>query len=499
MRKNVFRLQCRLWKAVRANDKKRINRLQRLLLKSRSARFLAIRQITQLNQGKKTPGIDGKAKLNFQERFELEQLLKTEAHNWKHQGLREIPIPKKDGTTRMLKVPTIQDRAWQKLVHYALDAAHEATFHTNSYGFRPGRSAHDAQKAIFDNLRSYANGKNKFILEMDIAKCFDRIRHDLLMKAIMLPQAYKQGVYICLKAGQEVGFDEGIGTPQGGIISPTLANIALNELDHSRVFENKGLRLIRYADDMVLILKPQHIILKDSYKNHIESMLKKWGLELKEAKTKFVSPTDGFDFLGWHFYVQANNGKFRCVPSKDNYRSFVKKVKTIVNCSNYGAETKASKLAPIIRGWRKYHRFCDMEKYNLFSTEKRTWKVFRKEKNSNRCQVDAIIKKAFPDVSYSENAHIKVQGNRSPYDGDLIYWSQRNSKLYDGKTAELLRKQNHTCGYCGIKFIYEEKVHLHHTDGNHDNWKSKNLLVVHESCHDYIHMNKVNNPTIPLK
>jgi 5-methylcytosine-specific restriction endonuclease McrA len=252
-----------------------VNRLQRLLLKSRSARFLAIRQVTQLNQGKKTPGVDGKAKLNFTERFELEQLLKSEAHRWKHQRLREIPIPKKDGSTRMLKVPTIQDRAWQKLVHYALDAAHEATFHSNSYGFRTGRSAHDAQTAIFHNLNSQAKGKNKLILEMDIAQCFDRIRHNKLMKAIMLP--------------------------------------------------------------------------------------------------------------------------------------------------------------------------------------------------------------------------------RSPYDGDLIYWSQRNSKLYDGKTAELLRKQNHTCGYCGAKFLSDEKVHLHHIDGNHINWKPKNLLVVHESCHNYIHMSKANNPNISSK
>ncbi|MBR8840326.1 MAG: reverse transcriptase N-terminal domain-containing protein [Stigonema ocellatum SAG 48.90 = DSM 106950] len=110
-RKTVFRLQTRLYKAVGAGDKKRINRLQRLLLKSRSARFLAIRQVTQLNQGKKTAGVDGKSKLDHKARFELEELLKLKAYDWKHQGLRRIPIPKKDGTTRWLKVPTIADRA----------------------------------------------------------------------------------------------------------------------------------------------------------------------------------------------------------------------------------------------------------------------------------------------------------------------------------------------------------------------------------------------------
>jgi retron-type reverse transcriptase len=121
-RKNLFRLQCRLWKAVRAGDTRKARNLQKLVLKSQSARWLAIRQVTQLNAGKKTAGIDGKASLSFQERFELEHLLRTEAVQWKHQRLREIPIPKRDGTTRVLKVPTLADRAWQKLVHYALFA-----------------------------------------------------------------------------------------------------------------------------------------------------------------------------------------------------------------------------------------------------------------------------------------------------------------------------------------------------------------------------------------
>ena len=116
-------------------------------------------------------------------------------------------------------VPTIADRAWQKLVHYALDAAHEATFAANSFGFRPGRGAHDAQRAIFDNLASNKNGRNKIILEMDIAGCFDNISHAKLMEAIMLPQAFKTGVFRCLKAGQDVRFDDDSerGTPQGGI------------------------------------------------------------------------------------------------------------------------------------------------------------------------------------------------------------------------------------------------------------------------------------------
>ena len=161
-----------MFKAVQAGNKRKARFLQKLILKSKAARFLAIRQVTQLNAGKKTAGVDGKKSLNFSERFELETLLKDESGNWKHQGLREIPIPKKDGTTRRLKIPTIADRAWQCLAKYALEPAHEATFHAKSYGFRPGRSAHDAQKILFNSLNSSCNGINKRVIELDIEKCF---------------------------------------------------------------------------------------------------------------------------------------------------------------------------------------------------------------------------------------------------------------------------------------------------------------------------------------
>ncbi len=172
-RKDLFRLQKRVWKAVRAEDMQKARSLQKLIIRSQAARFLAIRQVTQLNAGKKTAGIDGKLALNFKERFELEEQLRLKATSWKHKGLREIPIPKKDGTKRILKVPTISDRAWQCLAKYALEPAHEATFHSRSYGFRPGRSAHDAQKILFLNLSSRANGIKKRIIELDIKKCFD--------------------------------------------------------------------------------------------------------------------------------------------------------------------------------------------------------------------------------------------------------------------------------------------------------------------------------------
>ena len=120
----------------------------------------------------------------------------------------------------------------------------------------------------------------------------------------------------------------------------------------------------------------------------------------------------------------------------------------------------------------------------------RTWKVFNQEAKLNRYQVDELIYKAFPRVTYSENKFVNVKGEKSPYDGDLVYWSKRNSKLYDGATAKALFRQSHFCGHCGLKFIEGERIHLHHVDGNHQNWKRENLLAIHQSCHDYVHMSK---------
>ena len=229
-RQDLFRLQKRVWKAVRAGNMRKARSLQKLILRSRAARFLAIRQVTQLNNGRKTAGIDGKLALTFKERFELEETLRIKANNWKHKGLREIPIPKKDGTKRILKVPTISDRAWQAIAKYALEPAHEATFHARSYGFRAGRSAHDAQKKLFHFLRSSCNGIQKRIIELDIKKCFDRISHSSIMDNLISPSGLKLGIFRCLKAGTNVGFPEQ-GTPQGGVASPLLANIALNGIE----------------------------------------------------------------------------------------------------------------------------------------------------------------------------------------------------------------------------------------------------------------------------
>lgn len=480
-RRNLFRLQVRVYKAIRAGDKRKAKSLQKLILKSEAARMLAIRQVTQLNAGKKTAGIDGKASLTYFERLNLNKWLKNHYNNWQHQGLREIPIPKKDGKTRILKVPTMADRAWQCLVKYALEPAHEATFHAKSYGFRTGRSAHDAQKKLFHSLCSQSNGIEKRVIELDIEKCFDRINHTAIMEQLIAPKGIKTGISRCLKAGVNPEYPEQ-GTPQGGVVSPLLANIALNGIEEIHTS-------VRYADDMVIILKPKDNA--EAILGKVSEFLAQRGMNVSEKKTKLTATTDGFDFLGWHFKVQTN-GKFRSFPSMDNFKAFRQKVKDIVNCSNHGATVKAEKLAPVVRGWRNYHRYCKMDgsRFSLHHIQNRAFKVFNKETKQNRHTSKKLLDKAFPAVLYSENKFVNVREDKSPYDGDLTYWSERNSKLYDRATSQALKRQNHKCGYCGLKMLSDEKVHLHHVDGNHSNWKPKNLLAVHESCHDFIHMSK---------
>ena len=132
----------------------------------------------------------------------------------------------------------------------------------------------------------------------------------------------------------------------------------------------------------------------------------------------------------------------------------------------------------------------DGSRFSLWDLAHKTFRVFLNQKSINRHQAEKMVKIAFPYVKYSENKFINVKGEKSPFDGDINYWSKRNSVLYDGAIAKILRKQSHSCGHCGLKFLEEEKVELHHIDGNHNNWDEKNLLAIHRSCHHYVHMSK---------
>ena len=230
------------------------------------------------------------------------------------------------------------------------------------------------------------------------------------MDNLIAPAGLKLGIFRCLKAGTAIGFPDQ-GTPQGGVVSPLLANIALNGIESLHRYHNHGSYVetsVRYADDMVILLRPKDDA--EAILNRISEFLAKRGLNVSERKTKVTATTDGFDFLGWHFKVQKN-GKFRSTPSVENFKAFRKKVKLIVNNSNYGATIKAEKLAPVVRGWRNYHKYCKMDgsRNSLYFMENRAFKVFNKEKRQNRYTSKALLDKAFPSVSYSENAHVNVK------------------------------------------------------------------------------------------
>jgi RNA-directed DNA polymerase len=494
LRKIVFRLQVRIFKAQKNGNPRLVRRLQKLLLSSKAAKLLAIRQVTQLNSGKKTAGVDGKKALESAQRLALFEVLVKNWKQWKHQPLKRVWIPKADGTNRGLGIPTISDRAYQCLLKYALEPTAEAMFNAHSYGFRPGRSCHDVQRQLFNNLNGgNANGISKRILELDIEKCFDKIDHQFLMQSVQLPKAAKQGLFRAIKAGVRGEFSSSeSGTPQGGVISPLLANIVLHGLENVghelryKTIGTKGqvaaLNGFRYADDVVFVLKPEDDA--ERLRENIDNFLEIRGLKVKEAKTKVVHSTDGFDFLGWNFIVRPN-GKFISTPSQKATKSIKAKVKEVMKDSRFTLQQRIDKCGSVVRGWRNYNRFCDMSQHNLWAIAHWTWKFIRKQGRYDRIQTDKVIQKAFPSIKWAVCGFNNVKGDKSPYDGDLAYWSKRENANYDGITARLLRKQNHKCAQCNLSFYSGDIAELHHIDGNHENWKPVNLEVLHRECHQH--------------
>src|SRR3981081_4581422 len=362
--RTVRRLQVRIVQATKASRWGRVRALQRLLTHSYSGKVLAVRRVTE-NNGKKTPGVDQEIWETPEEKAQAVHALKR--RGYQSQPLRRVYIPKSDGKMmRPLGIPCMIDRAHQALHLLALDPVLETTADRNSYGFRQKRSCADAIEQCFKTLSHAPN--TQWILEADIKSCFDQISHDWLLAHVPMDRAILQQ---WLKSGymeKHVLHETTDGTPQGGIVSPALANCALDGLEQllqekypagkrlkSLGGEKPCVNLVRYADDFVITSKSKEL-LEGEIKPLVEHFLQERGLELSPKKTVITHVEHGFDFLGQNVR-RYPNGKLLIKPSKKNVKTFLDGIRrTIKAAHGVSAADLIDQLNPKIRGWANYHR-----------------------------------------------------------------------------------------------------------------------------------------------
>lgn len=543
LERNVFKLQKRIYQASQQGDQLAVRKLQRLLLCSASAKWLAVRRVTQDNRGKKTAGVDGQTVLTKKERHELVADLPITA---KAMPVRRIWIPKPGkAEKRPLGIPTIRDRVNQALVKMGLEPEWEAKFEPNSYGFRPGRSAQDAIAAIFGAI----NGKQAYVLDADIAGCFDNIDQTALLSKLKCSPFLRRRIKSWLKAGVLDGAvfkPTQQGTPQGGIISPLLANIALHglEMDTKKALSRdlqqymkqkcgKGsymlsarmLSIIRYADDFVVIHEDQTLLLKA--KEYIATWLHQMGLCLKDTKTRLCHTYQpigeqpaGFNFLGFHVrqYRSTTRQRYATLikPSKEALQRHLIAIRQLLR-SHRGEsqDTVIRNLNPLIKGWSNYYKTVVARKIfekadHLMFQKLWRWARYRHPQKGRRWVKDRYFLRhrnnhwRFKTIDhkllamhsdYRIKYFVKVKDRRSPYDGDHIYWSARMGRYptLSPRVAEFLKKQQGRCKSCGLYFRPLDILEVHHADGHHGNNQPSNLVLLHGHCHDRVHQRSMND------
>jgi len=486
---DVRRLRQRIFTASQAGDLKRVRNLQKLMLRSRANTLLSVRRVTERNAGRKTAGVDGKVVLLPEAKIELVDWVQHHTEPWQAQPVKRVYIPKKGSTgkRRPLGIPVIVDRCLQALVVNALEPEWEARFEPKSYGFRPGRGCHDAIDAIFHVARG-ANPRRRWALDADLAAAFDRIDHEHLLGQLgtfpareLIAGWLKAGV---IENGRFAPTEEG--TPQGGVASPLLLNVALHGMEQAAGvrYQQTGIHagdtmpgspvLIRYADDLVALCHTRHEA--EQVKARLAGWLTPRGLTFNEDKTRIVTLDDGFDFLG--ITVRRQSGKLLIKPSKAALRRIRERLRTEMHAlRGTNAAAVLHRLNPIIRGWAAYYRtvvsskaFAMLDRYLWGLTYKwakfghpkkpKYWIVNRYFGAFNKSRRDRWVFGDRASGAYRVKfawtkivRHRMVKGRSSPDDPTLAqYWADRRRRSapppMDGHSLLLLQRQAGRCPKC---------------------------------------------------
>lgn len=524
--RKVRQLQVRIVKATQEGRWGKVKALQHLLTHSFSGKALAVRRVTE-NQGKNTPGVD-------QEIWDTPEKKATAILSLKQRGYQPQPllrkyIPKANGKKRPLGIPAMKDRAMQALYLLALDPVAETKGDLNSYGFRSQRSTADAIEACFVYLAK--KDQAQWILEGDIKSCFDRISHAWVLANIPLDKTM-------LRKWLKAGFmEEGVlhpteeGTPQGGIISPVLANMTLDGLEQElrvifplgfRAGRNPKVHLVRYADDFIITGSSKELLEKEVLPL-VTNFMNRRGLELSPDKTRITHIEDGFDFLGQN--VRKYKGKLIIKPSQKNLNAVLDKIRKEVKVNRTAtAGYLITRLNPIIRGWTNYHQHvCSKDTFHHldFAIFKLLWR-WAKRRHPNK-GARWIRMKYFKTIgnrnwvftgemgkaegqsrkvhlwsaSHTQiRRHVKIKGEANPYDPAWeSYFEYRlgikvaSNLRGRAKLLNLWKSQDGTCPVCGRKITEITGWHSHHIV-----WKSKggnntiaNQVLLHPNCHHQVH------------
>ena len=523
----VRNLRQRIFRATQANDRKRVRSLQKLMLRCYSNIVLSVRRVTQVNAGKTTPGVDKLVVKTPAARGRLVDQLTT-AQPWRACPVRRVYIPKATDSSQLrpLGIPTVLDRCLQARVKNALEPEWEARFEGSSYGFRPGRSCHDAIAKVFRLARP--NQRKNWVVDADIQGAFDHIDHDFLLRALgdfpgreLVRQWLRAGV---LDDG--AFHDTPAGTPQGGVISPLLLNLALHGMEaalgvvHGPRGEIAGPRaVVRYADDFVVFCESREDALRVR-----DRLLPPWlaerGLSLSEEKTRVVHLTEGFDFLGFHVRhypaprTSRSGFKLLIKPRKKAVVALRQELRAVwLRLRGHGITDVLARLNPLIRGWANYFRHGVASRTfraldNWMHTRawryakhrhahkpwrwrsQRYWGQLNKERQDQWVFGDKGTGRYLLKLSwFTIVRHVLVRGAASPDDPGLRdYWWERrkvNAKRLTPGDRKLGQAQHWVCRLCGLPLMNGEELHRHHKTpramGGSEAYANREL--VHLICH----------------